>query len=228
MQQVTGWLTEDKTFFVQREEAALYEATKYLEAALMAFAGPKADFERFMYVVNNLRQELGSYFNAAQALQDREEAERDDGRNFHTGNDARSNQEAVEPDPPDLGLGEVLNEADEQQPAGGPDAMPYMGTRALAEALRNLGEGDGSGGGGVDAQGIRDGADMATVAAPEVGEARNVHGSEAVWADVDAHLEGRGRVQARGPARSASEHVLRDIAQRGMARQPDRRNENDG
>lgn len=224
MQQVTGWLTEDQKFFAQHEEAALYEAGKYLEAALVAFAGPKANYERFMFVVNNLRGEIGSYLDAAKALEEREEANyaAPDGKGA-----SGSGESVADVDTPDIGIG-ADDEANEQQPAGGPDAVSDMGTRSLAEEIRNLGAGDGSRGRRADAQGFFSSADMAAMAAPEVGEARHVDGDTSVWDEVDAHLEGGGGAPEERPTGSPSELVLRNIARYGLGGQPSRRNPNDG
>lgn len=225
MQQVTGWLTEDEKFFARREEAALYEAGKYLEASLIAFAGPKANYERFMYIVNNLRQEIGSYLNAAQALEDYENrAEEDEGNVVASEGDVGG--EGADPNPPDLGIG-PNDEANEQQPAGGPGAVSDMGTRSLAEEIRNLGSGNGAGSRRVDAQDFFSREDLAAMAPPEAGEARHGDGAASIWDEVDTRLANRERA-LQGPARSPSESVLLDIARHGMARQPNRRHENDG
>ncbi len=220
MRQVTGWLTGDNQFFVQREEAALYEATKEVEAALLAFAGAKADFTRFMYVVNNLRPEIRSYLDAAQALQDREEADRHEAE-VSNAVDRINREQKPEDYQADLGIGEVLDEANEQQPTGGFDAVPDMGTRTLAETLRELGAGYGSGGRGVDAQSVQRGEDLAVVATPEVGEARDGNWEETLRSILGDDTQG-GRGSVQRPTGSSAESVLRDIAQFGMARQPSR------
>lgn len=216
MRQVTGWLTEDNQFFALREAAVFYEATEMLKGGLLAFAGPKADFDKFVFVVNNLRPQIKDYLDAAQALQASEEADTFAG----VGPDNEQVREEPDSNPPDLGIGEVLHETDVQQSTGGLDAVSNMGTSALSQALRDVGEGDGFGGRGVDAQGLFSGADLATVATPEAGEARHGNRDEALWkAFVDRNFRDI-EVSVSGTEGSSTRNVLRDIAQHGLGRQP--------
>lgn len=175
MKQAQGFLTESGQFFATLEEAELSEASQTLFDAFTSFVGPgkRVNFERWANVLSNLKPEIRRYFDANEAYETILNARSD-------GDDSAG--EGAEEDTADDGLGEE-SQGDEQLAAGGLGAVSDVGTGALAEEIRHLGEEHGAGDRGSDAQGVRGGEDLATVEATEAEEPRG--------RDRTAHLRGQ-------------------------------------
>lgn len=141
MREVTGYLTDDNTFFETAEQAEHHEAIGALKGAYHQFVGQKGNFERFANVIINLAPEIRRFLNAHEGPERDIKAEVDQAtveREILASRKTKADLYTA-----DDGTGEAF-EGLLQQPDRRPVHVPDLGDRPRSEEIFQRSKIDGS------------------------------------------------------------------------------------
>ena len=143
MKQVSGWLTEDGSFYERKEVAEQHEAQHFLHGAYKQFVGENANFDRFTSVIINLAPEIRRFLNANETSTDQED--RDETEQAHIEREILSQRKrpSTYKHSSDDGLGGAF-ESLEQFPSGRYLHVPDMGYRPPTEEIQDSRKVDGT------------------------------------------------------------------------------------